>query len=84
MAGFTQSLADYAPSYRVLLVSAGVLALLVLAYRSLFTIRYPKNLLRLGEQEGVSWAEMRKRFHEDSLSVFNEVYENVGHFVSGC
>lgn len=81
MSGITQTLMGYAPSQKVLLVVFGAVAALFLAYQWLFTIRYPKNLQRLGKREGVSWAEMRKRFHNDSLTVFNEIYENVGHLV---
>jgi hypothetical protein len=77
MEDLLQNWADYVPSHRVLVISAAILVALVLAYRSFFTIQYPKNLQRLGQKEGISWSAMRKKFHEDSLTVFNDIYENV-------
>ncbi|KAH6647353.1 cytochrome P450 [Truncatella angustata] len=76
MSEITQTLIGFAPSPKVLILALGAAVALVLVYQYLFTLRYPKNLLRLGEREGVSWKEMRKRFHDDSLTVFNEIYEN--------
>ncbi|KAF3015065.1 hypothetical protein G7054_g2032 [Neopestalotiopsis clavispora] len=76
MEDLLQNWADYVPSHRVLVISAAILVALVLAYRSFFTIQYPKNLQRLGQKEGISWSAMRKKFHEDSLTVFNDIYEN--------
>lgn len=77
MEDLLQTLADHVPSHRVLVISAAILVALVLAYRSFFILHYPKNLLRLGQREGISWSAMRKKFHEDSLTVFNDIYENV-------
>ncbi|KAK8112204.1 uncharacterized protein PG998_008661, partial [Apiospora kogelbergensis] len=45
-------------------------------HRTLLTTRYPKNLPRLGQKEGVSWKDMRQRYMDDSLSMFNHIYEN--------
>ncbi|KAK9415211.1 putative Cytochrome P450 [Seiridium unicorne] len=76
MSAIFQILLGYAPSPKALVVSLCLVAVLALAYQLLFTIRYPKNLPRLGQKEGISWKVMRKRFHDDSLTVFNEIYEN--------
>ncbi|KAL3421729.1 cytochrome P450 [Phlyctema vagabunda] len=51
-------------------------AILVLLYRALFVIRYPRNLARLGEQEGIPWLEMKKKFETNALPLLNDVYEN--------
>ncbi|KAI0475145.1 cytochrome P450 [Xylariaceae sp. FL0804] len=50
--------------------------LLALLYRSLFTIRYPANLPRLGADRGVKWRDMKKLFQTDCLAVFNDAYDN--------
>lgn len=54
-------------------------SILFLVYRVLFPIRYPKSLPRLGSREGISWSDMRKKYHTDCLAVFDDAYENVSY-----
>jgi hypothetical protein len=63
--------------YKIALTAFAVTAILILAYRALFIIHYPRNLPRVGAAEGVSWSDMRKRFHTDCTAVFTDAYENV-------
>ncbi|KAH8887206.1 cytochrome P450 [Thozetella sp. PMI_491] len=45
-------------------------------YQSLFTVRYPPELPRLGAKEGISWREMKQKFMTDCTAVFEDAYEN--------
>ena len=67
----------FGPAQKVTLAAVGLVALLALIYRTFFYTRYPKNLPRVGEREGIPWRSMRKRFQTDCLSVFNEAYQHV-------
>ncbi|KAF2964868.1 hypothetical protein GQX73_g8695 [Xylaria multiplex] len=39
-------------------------------------VRYPRNLPRLGAEEGISWEDIKKKFESDCLSVFEMAYQN--------
>ncbi|KAF4122832.1 Cytochrome P450 [Geosmithia morbida] len=53
-----------------------LMAILAVAYRVFFTVRYSPDLPRVGADAGISWKEMRNKFHTDCLSVFEDIYEN--------
>lgn len=48
-------------------------------YRVFVPVDYPRNLPRLGSREGISWSDMRKKYHTDCLAVFDDAYQNVGY-----
>lgn len=73
-----QGLQNLEPLHSVTLGACTALAVLFLVYRTLFASPYPKNLPRFGEEEGVSWNQVRKRFDADCLDVYNEAYQKVG------
>lgn len=52
---------------------------LVKVYRIFVPVHYPRNLPRLGSREGISWSDMRKKYHTDCLAVFDDAYQNVGY-----
>ncbi|KAH9886190.1 cytochrome P450 [Xylariomycetidae sp. FL2044] len=62
----------------VTLASLGVIGIcsVLLLIRRLLRDGYPQELPRLGQAEGVSWKEMRKRFQLDCTGVFQNAYEN--------
>lgn len=60
-------------------IAAGLAIVLLLAYRMLWVVRYPKNLPRVGEREGIPWKTMRQRFQTDCVAVFEEAYQHVRH-----
>lgn len=78
MDGIMDVLAAREPIHAFALAASVLTCVIVLVCRALLASRYPKNLSRLGAEEGVPWSEVRKRFESDSLSVYNDAYENVG------
>jgi hypothetical protein len=73
-----RGLQNLQPLHSVSLAACGLLAVVFLVYRLAFASRYPKNLPRLGEEDGQSWNQIRKRFDKDCLEVYNEAYQKVG------
>jgi hypothetical protein len=77
MNGISDMLMSRGPTQSLALAAGVLTCVLVLVCRALLGSRYPKNLPRLGAEEGVPWTEVKKRFATHSLSVYNDAYENV-------
>lgn len=57
-----------------------IVVLVLAAWRSCFTVRYPANLPLIGEPEGARrfrW-RTRLRYYTDCAGLYNEAYEQVG------
>ena len=70
-------------AYPAALAVAVLCVALVLLDRAVSVIRYPQNLPRVGEREGIPWKTMRKRFYNDCLAVFQEAFSHVSTFPGG-
>lgn len=62
---------------KIALASFVLISVTLIAYWKFHTIIYPQNLPRLGAQDGLSWADMRKKFQTDCTAVYEEAYEKV-------
>lgn len=71
-----QGFTGLGPVREIALAAFIAVGVIVLAYR-LYANRYPKNLPRIGEKDGVSWKAMREKFATDCTAVFEDAYENV-------
>jgi len=70
-------------AYPAALVVAVLCLALMLLDRAFSAIRFPQNLPRVGEREGIPWKTMRKRLYTDCLAVFQEAYTHVRAFPGG-
>ena len=67
----------YVSGHPLLLALAILTTVIILLYRKTRTICHPRGLPRLGEDEGISWPDMRKKFQTNCMEVYDEAYQKV-------